>query len=329
VRPDREKEKALDFGRTRIVKGRGLGVRLPLAERLRAARRVPQAVVKVVSFPRTRSRLRELMEYISREGALPLETEEGDLVTTVEAQRELAGIWARSFDRRKRSREAVHIVFSMPPGSDPEALRKAVRTVVTRHFAGHRAVFGIHEDRKHPHAHAVIHMRGPAKKLELRKSDLHRLREVFAEAAREQGVMLAASPRAARGVGRKGVKQAVHHLRAKGIVPKVQKQAAQEFMEETKRGVLVEKPWEQAMRHRHDLEKEAYVEEAQRLRAAADQANARDKETMREAAKVLDLYARTMPTPKTRRMSWIDKVRNAAGLKGKDKGQQPDAGMDR
>jgi len=296
--PDREK--ALDFGRTRIVKGRGLGVRLPLAERLRAARRVPQAVVKVVSFPRNKTRLRELMAYISREGKLPLETEKGDLVTDLEGQRELAEMWALFFDGRKKSRQAVHIVFSMPPGSDPDALRKAVRTVVTRHFAGHRAVFGIHEDRKHPHAHAVIHMRGPAKKLELRKSDLHRLREVFAEAAREQGVMLAASPRAARGVGRKGVRQAVHHLRAKGVVPEVQNQAAREFMEETKRGVLVEKPWEAAMRHRHDLEKQAYVEEAQRLRTASEQANARDKEAMREAAKVLDLYSKTMPTPITR-----------------------------
>src|SRR6202142_4548934 len=111
MRPDPEKEKGLDFGRKRPVKGRGLGVRLPLAERLRAARRVPQAVVKGVSFPRTKTRLRELMEYISRDGALPLETEDGDLVTTVEGQRELAELWARSFDRRKRSREAVHVVF--------------------------------------------------------------------------------------------------------------------------------------------------------------------------------------------------------------------------
>ena len=327
--PELNKDHALDFGRSRTVKGRGLGVRMPLAERLRAARGVPQAVVKVVSFPRSRSRLRELMEYISRDGALPLETEDGDLVTTVEAQRELAGIWARSFDRRTRSREAVHIIFSMPPGSDSEALRKAVRTVVTQHFSGHRAVFGIHEDRKHPHAHAVIHMRGLAKKLELRKSDLHKLREVFAEAAREHGVMLAASPRAARGIGHKGERQAVHHLRAKGIVPNVQKQAAREFMQEINRGALVEKPWEQAIRHRHDLEQRAYVEEAQRLRAASVQADARDQDAMREAAKVLELYARTMPTPKTRRMSWIDKVRNARGLKGRDPRKQSDTGIDR
>jgi len=329
MRPDREKEKSLDFGRSRIVKGHGLGVRLPLAERLRAAQRVPQAVVKVVSFPRGRKRLTELMAYISRDGTLPLETESGDLVTHLEDQKELSGLWARSFDGRKRSRQAAHIVFSMPRGSNPEALRNAVRTVLAREFPGHRTVFGVHEDRRHPHAHAVVHMRGPRKKLELRKADLRRLREVFAEAAREQGVMLAASPRAARGVGRKGVRQAVHHLRAKGVVPKVETGAAREFMEETKRGVLEEKPWEAAMRHRHDLEKQAYAEEVQRLRAASAHADARDKVAMLEAAKVLELFALTMPTPQTRRMSWMEKLRNAAGLKGKDRGRQPESGLDR
>jgi len=50
---------------------------------------------------------------------------------------------------------------------------------------------------------------------------------------------------------------------------------------------------------------------------------------MLEAAKVLEHFARTMPTPQTLRMSWIDKLRNAAGLKGKERGQQPESGMDR
>jgi hypothetical protein len=314
-----DKDQALDFHRSRLFKGRGL----PLAERLRAARGVPQAVVKVASFPRSQKRLRELMEYISRDGTLPLETELGDEVTTLEEQKELAALWARTFDHRKNSREAVHLIFSMPRGSPVEALRKAVRKVVVTHFPGHRAVFGIHQDRKHPHAHVLLHMRGPHKKLELRKGDLHRLREVFAEAAREQGVMLAASPRAARGIGRKGFRRSVHNMRARGITPKVHEEAAREVMAEVQRGDLGEKPWETAMRHRHDLEKEAYVEEAQRLRSAASSADARDCQAMLEAAKVLDLYARTMRPPQTRRMSWIDKWRKAAGFKGSDRGPEP------
>ena len=42
----------LDLGRDRIVKGRGLFISLPRAERLRAARGVPQAIVKVTGFGR-------------------------------------------------------------------------------------------------------------------------------------------------------------------------------------------------------------------------------------------------------------------------------------
>lgn len=322
-------DQALDFGRSRRVRGRGPDVRLPLAERLRAARRVPQAVVKVVSFARGEKRFRELMAYISQVGSLPLETETGDLVKSLEEQKELAALWAASFDKRKNSRDAAHIVFSMPPGSSPEALRKAVRTVLTGHFAGHRSVFAIHEDRKHPHAHAVIQMRGREKKLELKKADLHRLREVFAEAARKQGVMLAASPRAARGVGRKAVRRPVYQLRAKGIVPRVHEEAAREFLEETKRGNLQEKPWEKAIRLRHDLEKRTYLEEAQKLRMASAKGDAKSRDAFLKAAGELELFARTMPTPRTRRMSWLEKFRKAAGLISPEHGKEKDSGPER
>jgi hypothetical protein len=156
-------------------------------------------------------------------------------------------------------------------------------------------------------------MRGPKKKLELRKADLHQLREVFAEAAREQGVMLAASSRAARGIGRKGVKQSLHHLRAKGVVPKVQKQAVEELAEELKLGDLQEKPWEKAMRLRHGLEKKAYLEDAMRIRAAAGKEDAHGKAKFLQAAKDLEQFAKTMAVPKTRRMAWLDKLRRTSG----------------
>jgi hypothetical protein len=326
-RPDKDRE--LDFGRSRLVKGRGQQVRLSLAERLRAARRVPQAVVKVVSFTRGEKRVRELMGYISRLGELPLETETGDLVKSLEEQKELARTWASTFDKRKNSRDAAHIVFSMPAGSSPEALRKAVRKVVTSHFAGHRSVFVVHEDRRHPHAHAVIQMRGREKKLELKKADLHRLREVFAEAAREQGVMLAASPRAARGVGRKAVRRPVYQLRTKGIVPRVHEAAASEFMEEVKRGEWQEKPWEKAMRLRHGTEKQAYLEEARKLRAASAKEDAKSRDAFLKAAGELELFSRTMPAPRTRRMSWLQKFWKAAGLTSPERGKAKDPGWER
>jgi type IV secretion system T-DNA border endonuclease VirD2 len=115
--------------------------------------------------------------------------------------------WSRDFDQRKDSRDTAHFVFSMPPGSDPKALRKAVRSVGQNTFPDNEWVIGIHQDKQHPHAHMVVKMRGRKKdkKVRLNKPELYRLREVFAEAAREQGVELTASPRAARGVGKKSI----------------------------------------------------------------------------------------------------------------------------
>ena len=213
------------FRRPPIIKGHGLYVRLPLAERLRAAKGVRQAVVKVRSFGHGVKGVRKSMDYISRAGTLPLETESGTIITGREELGDLVRDWAVDFDQRKDSRDSAHIIFSMPPGSDPEALRRAVRAVGARAFRGHEWVFAIHQDKNHPHAHMVLKMRSREQdlKLDFKKTDLHRLREIFAQAAREQGVQLAASPRAARGVGRKAAHHSFYYLRSKGIEPDMEK----------------------------------------------------------------------------------------------------------
>jgi len=46
-----------------------------LAERLRAARRIPQAVVKVTSYAGGKAHVAHHLRYISRNGALALETD--------------------------------------------------------------------------------------------------------------------------------------------------------------------------------------------------------------------------------------------------------------
>src|ERR1700691_2051333 len=127
----------LEFGRGRTVKGRGLS----LPERLRAARRVPQAVVKVISYGKGRYGAEGLLQYISRNGRLELETDQGERLRDFSERKALVQSWAGSFDRRKNSRDTVHIVFSMPHGSDPEALRRSVRKVLKREFDGHFSAF--------------------------------------------------------------------------------------------------------------------------------------------------------------------------------------------
>lgn len=247
----------LELGRPRIVHSRPGGLRLPLIERLRAARGMRQAVVKVVSYARGLKRVAQLMDYISRKGALESETDTGEILVGRDQTKALAENWAADFGDRKNGRDAAHIVFSMPPGSDPEKLKASVRIVLSKEFQDHESVFGIHQDKSHPHAHVVIKMRGrqASKKLRLNKPELYHLREAFAAAAREQGIPLAASPRAARGVGRKGDRQAIFHMRKRGVVPRADRESAQEIAKELRKGEVSAKPWEKAMAERHKRER--------------------------------------------------------------------------
>lgn len=294
----------LDLGRARIVKGRGLSLSLPLAERILAARGVPQAVVKVTGFGRGTKGVANAMNYISRKGELPLEKDTGELIQGREEQKEMVREWSIDFDGKKKSRDSAQIVFSMPPGSSVEALRTAVRNTGARAFPDNEWVFGIHQDTDHPHAHMVVKMRGKEQenKLQLKKADLRELRATFAEAAREQGIMLAASHRAARGIGRKGERQAIRALKKKGIRPEVEKRTDQEALRELTKSDWKEKPWEAAMRRRNGLERQAYHLAAEKLRAEA-LANEKDRDELLKASADLDRFSRNMPTPKTKRQA--------------------------
>jgi len=333
-KPMREFERGFELGRTRIVKGHGLYLRLPIAERLRAARGVPQAVVKVTGFGRGLKGVRDAMAYISRDGALPLEKHTGDLIEGLEAQRELVNEWSIDFDGKRHSRDSAQIVFSMPPGSNVEALKAAVRATGSKAFPDNEWVFGIHTDTKHPHAHLVVKMRGRenGKKLGLKKADLFKLRTLFAETAREQGVELAASPRAARGVGRKAVRQTIHQLKQKGIKPDVHKQTAREALEEYQRNDWKKKPWEMAMAERNKLEREAYRQDARTLREEAEKCHeAHERERLLKEAVELERFSQTMREPTTKRAAmkrWLyqESLKRQREIERKN---QRDSGLER
>src|SRR5262249_6833515 len=128
------------------VKGRGLSIHLPLAERLRVARGFRQAVVKVASYGHGKARVMRMVDYISRKGALELETQSGERILDRDQGKALINSWSRDFDEGAGSRDAVHLVFSMPPGSKVEALKESVRKVGSRAFPDREWVFAIHTD---------------------------------------------------------------------------------------------------------------------------------------------------------------------------------------
>jgi type IV secretion system T-DNA border endonuclease VirD2 len=300
-------EPLLDFGRARMVKGRGIYVRLSRAERIRAARGVRQAIVKVSSYSRGAKGVADNLRYISRNGELELEKDTGEVIKTLEDQKDLIASWAIDFDNRKRSRDTANIIFSMPPGSPVEALRGAARATGARAFPDNEWVFAIHEDRAHRHAHMSVKMRGRenGKKLELRKADLRQLREIFAQASREQGVELAASSRAQRGIGRKSVRQPVYHLKQKKIKLGIETQTIQELNREIIQRDWKEKPWDRAIFERNKHEREEYRKTAAEVRLDAEkETDQAIREQLLKDAQALDRFAETMPKAKTKRQVW-------------------------
>jgi hypothetical protein len=287
-------------GRPRQVKGRGISINLP--ERLRAARRLPEAIVKVASFSHGLHQVSDHLRYISRDGKLELEKDGDEFLRGEEDWKDLVAQWATDFDTRKRSRDAAHIVFSMPRGSDVYALRSAVRATGNRVFGDHEWVFAIHQDTDYPHAHMLVKMRSRDgdKKLKLRKADLYELRQLFAEAAREQGIPLAATPRAARGVGRKPQRQWVLHLKKRGATPLAQVTAVRNLADEVRTQKHTERPWEKAMQIRYETERRSYFTESDALRQIAAKRQGEEREKLEQAASDLNKFASAMSPPKTR-----------------------------
>ncbi|HYM48437.1 MAG TPA: relaxase/mobilization nuclease domain-containing protein, partial [Burkholderiaceae bacterium] len=190
----------------------------------------------------------------------------------------------------------VNIVVSAPRGTSPDVVRNAARAFAQDAFAGQRFVFVLHEDKQHPHVHFAVALKGKTKKLDPRKQDLYRWRELWAQKARDHGIELACSPRAARGVGRKGQKLPIYHLQRRGVTPEVTRLAVKDAAETES-----ETPWEQFSRARNGVERHGYRQAAIDLRAAAQTASPPSRAKLDAAANELDQFAARMPVAKTRR----------------------------
>lgn len=196
----------------------------------RTAKRTPEVMVKITSgridqatgkrgVPCKDMRgIKAHMDYISRNGAVPLENERGNQIEDRDAVRELRDEWqyggakAIPTDGGYR-REAFNIVLSMPPGTDRQAVKEAARDFAKANFAGHQYIFAAHDDEAHPHVHLCVKAvsRGLVR-LNPRKADLQQWRESFAEKLREHGVEANATARAPRGRTHRPELQAVRHL---------------------------------------------------------------------------------------------------------------------
>lgn len=183
-----------------------------------ATRNAPEVMVKISGGGKGMRQIKAHLDYISRNGLVSLENEDGQLITGREAVRDLRGEWKYGqygIPDEAQHKEAFNIVLSMPPGTDRASVNDAARTFAAIEFgSNHAYVFAAHDDERHPHVHLCVKALGfDGTRLNPRKADLQRWREVFAEALRQHGIEANATPRTARGAIRGPVKQAVLHKR--------------------------------------------------------------------------------------------------------------------
>lgn len=184
---------------------------------VRTVRRVPEVMVKISGGGRNIRRIKAHFDYISRNGDVDLENENGEIFSGRDDLLELRDMWANSryciSDDEERRREAFNIILSMPPGTDRRSVTEAAREFAADQFENHQYVLATHEDEKHPHVHlSVKAVDKYGSRLNPRKADLQNWREVFAEKLRDNGIEANATRRKARGVVRKAQKQAVKHI---------------------------------------------------------------------------------------------------------------------
>ncbi|MCP2091983.1 UNVERIFIED_ORG: hypothetical protein J2Y81_008089 [Paraburkholderia sediminicola] len=197
-------------------------LRAPIA---RTVQRVPEVMVKITNRKGTQNgmgAIRAHLDYVSRNGQVELEDQEGNLVFGRLEVRDLVQMWrnaGRGIEETSARREAFNVMLSMPPGTDRTAVKNAARAFADEEFGGQRNyVFAAHEDEAHPHVHIVVLARGwDGRRLNPRKTDLQRWRERFAQELRDRGVEANATPRRTRGVTQRYERQAVKHMRERGV----------------------------------------------------------------------------------------------------------------
>jgi ribosomal protein S10 len=184
-------------GRLSTPKARATYVRQKLQAMVR---RAPQVVVKLVKAPKGMKGISNNLTYISRDGQLEIEDQDGQVIRGKEAVADLKAEWrdgGMPIAADSTMRDAFHLVLSMPTRTDPLSVQRAARDFAQQEFSGFQYAMVLHtfetdpdpNPSPHPHVHLTVKAAGlDGVRLNPRKADLQRWREGFAEALREHGI---------------------------------------------------------------------------------------------------------------------------------------------
>ena len=167
----------------------------------RTVARARQVMVKVTGGGRGMAAIAAHLRYISKNGRIPMQDDQGNPREGKEAMLDVAEQWRLGGSRipeKSERREAFNIMLSMPRGTDPLIVQRAAREFAQTELADHRMV--LHDHQANPHVHLSVRAESRhGKRLNPRKVDLQRWREVFAERLRGWGIEAEATRQVTRG----------------------------------------------------------------------------------------------------------------------------------
>jgi type IV secretory pathway VirD2 relaxase len=266
----------------------------------RIVRRAPEVMVKITGRTKDAAHLKSHLAYITRNGALDAETEQGAALTGRSGLKDLQQRWEDDAGldnkRRRDGSLSVNIILSMPAGTDAIAVKDSARAFAIETFGyNHDYVFVQHLDDKHPHVHLTVRSLGhDGKRLNPRKADLQAWRERFAGELRLRGIAAEATPRRTRGRVRKADRGAVLALRKRRITPDIDWLARKEVLSEVTGGQTAKHAWDEPIRSRQDAIRQRYLDYAAELQRSG---TARDDALARQIRQ----FVKDMPAVETRR----------------------------
>lgn len=235
----------------------------------RIARGVPEVMVKITGRSRGVVHLKQHLDYITRNGRLQAELQDGSKVETRADLRALhddwlaANILGERGGHRPGAAQSVGIILSMPEGTPPDRVHDATRSWARATLTDHDWLLVRHDDRGHPHVHVTVRAVGPTgKRLTAGPADLQRWRETFARELRRVGIEAEATPRKARGFVIKSARSAVHRLEQRGLEPRVARRSRDEM---TKSSGGNQSKWEIGVQARQQAIRTVYLTRAKEL----------------------------------------------------------------
>jgi hypothetical protein len=207
------------------------------------------------------------LEYLEKRA--DLETDEGAVLTEKGLGQELLKDWDLEVDERRRHTQRgiakgrkppklVHnLVFSMPKGTPPEKLHKAVKKFATEKFgAQHRYAMALHTDQGHPHVHVVVKATSErGERLNIYKATLREWRQDFARYLRENGVEANATERAVRGGTHQQRKNGIYWAAKRGDSHFVRERVESVAHALHRGGLPAERGKARLLQTRHDVER--------------------------------------------------------------------------